>query len=104
MLTSIHQGQLSLPTRGWSDGSAATSTWLLLQSWFQFPAPTGWLTTICHSSYRGSDALLWLLLVLSHVVRRHTLRNTHLYIKQTFFKDPKTTKEETFILDEYFIH
>lgn len=41
MLASIHQGQLSLSTRGWSDGSAVTSTWLLLQSWLQFPAPLG---------------------------------------------------------------
>lgn len=62
------------------------------------PVPsTHWVAQNCHCSYRSSDALLWLLLVLTYVVHRHTLRNTHLYIKQTVFTDPKTTKGETYL-------
>lgn len=35
--------------------------WLLFQkNWVRFPAPAWWLTTTCHSSSTGPDALFWL--------------------------------------------
>lgn len=68
------------------------------------PVPsTHWAAHNCHCSYRGSDALLCLLLVLTYVVHRHTLRNTHLYIKQTFLQILRLLKGKL-ILGEYSIH
>ena len=47
--------------------------WLLLdRTWVQFPAPTWWLTAICSSSSRRSNALFWPLWAL-HTHSKNTV-------------------------------
>lgn len=78
---SIKPEILKVEVERWLSGLEHQPELLLERTQVGFSAPTCWLTTICNSSFKESDALFWLSLAPgTHVMHECTYSaNTHTY-------------------------